>query len=242
MRFICIVKTITMEAIPLYVSLTLALTTILTGWIFYKASRYSKTVLLIMVAWLIIQAVIGLSGFYQNTSVLPPRFLLAVGPPVLLIVVLFLTRPGRRFIDSLQLDTLTILHIVRVPVEIVLFWVFLYKGIPEEMTFEGRNWDIISGITAPVIYYLGFNRAKLWPNTILVWNVICLALLINIVVTAILSTPYPFQRFGFEQPNIAIFYFPFVWLPAVIVPIVLLSHLAAIKKLIRKKNTVDRFS
>jgi hypothetical protein len=121
---------------------------------------------------------------------------------------------------------------------VVLFWVFLHKGIPEVMTFEGRNLDIISGITAPVIYYLGFVSGRLWPRTILSWNLICLALLVNIVTTAILSTPYPFQRFGFDQPNVAIFYFPFVWLPAVIVPIVLLSHLAAIRKLIGKKKVV----
>jgi hypothetical protein len=231
-----------MEAIPLYVSLAMALTTLLTGWLFYKASRNSRTVLIILLAWLAIQAAIALTGFYQNTEVLPPRFLLAVGPPMLLIIILFVTRSGRRFIDSLQLDTLTILHVIRVPVEVVLFWLFLYKAIPEEMTFEGRNWDIISGITASVIFFLGFNRGKLWPSTILVWNLICLGLLVNIVATAILSTPYPFQRFGFEQPNIAIFYFPFVWLPSVIVPIVLLSHLSSIRKLIKKKDTDDRSS
>lgn len=227
-----------METIPLYVSLTLGLTTVVTGWLFYRASRYSKTVLVILLAWLLIQAVVGLTGFYQNTSVLPPRFLLAIGPPVLLIVFLFLTRRGRRFIDSLNLETLTLLHIIRIPVEIVLFWLFMHKAIPGVMTFEGRNLDIISGITAPVIYYLGFVSGKLWSRTILAWNLICLALLVNIVTTAILSTPYPFQKFGLDQPNVAIFYFPFVWLPAMIVPIVLLSHLAAIRKLVGKKKAV----
>ena len=218
----------------LYVSITLAITTILTAWLFYRASLYSKTVLLILLAWLLIQAVIALTGFYQDTSVLPPRFILAVGPPLTLILILFLTRSGRKFIDRLRLDTLTIIHVIRIPVEIILFWVFLHKGIPEIMTFEGRNLDIISGITAPVIYYLAFVRGKLWPRTLLVWNIICLALVVNIVSIAIVSTPYPFQKFGFEQPNIAIFYFPFIWLPAVIVPIVLLSQLASIRKLIVK--------
>ncbi len=227
-----------METIPLYVSVILALTTVLTGWLFYKASRYSKTVLIILLAWLFIQAVVGLTGFYQDTSVLPPRFLLAIGPPMLLIVLLFLTRRGRQFIDSLNLETLTFLHIIRIPVEIVLYFLFLHKGIPEVMTFEGRNLDIISGITAPVIYYLGFVSGKLWPRTILAWNLICLALLVNIVTTAILATPYPFQKFGLDQPNVAIFYFPFVWLPAMIVPVVLLSHLASIRKLIGKKKAV----
>jgi len=227
-----------METIPLYVSLTLALTTVLTGWLFYKASRYSKTVLMILITWLLIQAVVGLTGFYQDVLVLPPRFLVAIAPPILLILVLFLTTGGRRFIDRLNLEALTLVHVIRIPVEIVLFWVFLHNGIPEVMTFAGRNLDIISGISAPLIYYLGFVSRKLGPGMILAWNLVCLALLVNIVTTAILATPYPFQKFGLDQPNVAIFYFPFVWLPAFIVPIVLLSHLAAVRKLIERRKAL----
>ncbi|HEX5025988.1 MAG TPA: hypothetical protein VFV68_11990, partial [Agriterribacter sp.] len=70
---------------------------------------------------------------------------------------------------------------------------------------------------------------------ILLWNFICLALLINIVVNAVLSAPFPFQQFAFDQPDIAVLYFPFNWLPAVVVPIVLLSHLATIRQIINGK-------
>ena len=48
-----------------------------------------------------------------------------------------------------------------------------------------------------------------------------LGLLANIVIIAVLSFPSPIQQFGFEQPNIGLAYFPFIWLPAIIVPIVL---------------------
>jgi hypothetical protein len=54
---------------------------------------------------------------------------------------------------------------------------------------------------------------------------------LNIVVNAALSAPVPFQQFAFDQPNIAVLYFPFVWLPGFIVPLVLFAHLAAIQKL-----------
>jgi hypothetical protein len=63
-----------------------------------------------------------------------------------------------------------------------------------------------------------------------------LGLLINIVVNAALSAPSVVQQFAFEQPNIAILYFPFNLLPAVIVPLVLFSHLAAIRQLLRYKK------
>jgi hypothetical protein len=42
---------------------------------------------------------------------------------------------------------------------------------------------------------------------------------------------FPFQQFAFDQPNIAVLYFPFIWLPSCVVPLVLLSHLAAIRQL-----------
>jgi len=57
-----------------------------------------------------------------------------------------------------------------------------------------------------------------------VWNFIALGLLLNIVTNAILSAPFAFQKFAFDQPNIAVLYFPFSWLPAYIVSTVLFGH------------------
>ncbi|MEO6499519.1 MAG: hypothetical protein ABIN95_10915 [Mucilaginibacter sp.] len=69
----------------------------------------------------------------------------------------------------------------------------------------------------------------------LLWNFICLALLLNVVAHALLSAPFRFQQMAFEQPNVAILYFPFIWLPGFIVPAVLLCHLSAIRQLIMRK-------
>jgi hypothetical protein len=104
------------------------------------------------------------------------------------------------------------------------------------MTFEGRNFDILSGLSAPFIYYFGFVKRRLSNALILGWNFICLALLINIVANAILSVPTPFQKFAFDQPNIGVLYFPFNLLPACVVPLVLLSHLVAIRRLLHAKE------
>ena len=220
-----------MEHLPFYIPLTMGLSTFLCVYFLAKASsKYTTRILIIATIWLVLQALIGLSGFYIDTQAMPPRFLLAIAPPLLLIISLFATKSGRRFIDSLNIKTLTLLHIVRIPVELVLFWLFLYKKVPEIMTFEGQNFDIISGITAPFVYYF-FLKGRIGTGIMLMWNFLCLMLLVNIVSTAILSAPFPFQQFGFEQPNVAVLYFPFIWLPCCIVPIVLFSHLVAIKKL-----------
>lgn len=217
--------------LPLSVSLVFIATTALTVWFFYGAARQSKVVLGVLLGWMIIQTVFSLTGFYQKTDSVPPRFPVLVAPPLLLLIGLLITSKGRRFLDSLQLDRLTLLHIVRIPVEIVLFWLFLNKSIPQIMTFEGQNVDVLSGLTAPVVHYLGFVKKRLSRHVLIAWNVICLALLANIVVTAVLSVPSPFQQLAFDQPNVGILYFPFVWLPSVVVPLVLVAHLSALRQL-----------
>ena len=225
-----------MENLPIYISILFGLITLLTVGLFYKATNRSILSLVILLTWLVIQAVIALTNFYTVTDTIPPRFLLLVMPPILFIILLFATNKGRIFIDSLDIKALTLLHIVRVPVEIVLFWLFIYKMIPELMTFEGRNFDIISGISAPLIYYFGFVQKRLSNKIIIIWNVLCLMLLFNIVINAVFSAPFPFQKFAFDQPNIAILYFPFNWLPSCVVPIVLFSHIVAIRQILKVKT------
>ena len=215
--------------LPIYISVIFILTLAYTLFIFFKASHLSFKIIVLFLLWGGIQAALAYSGFYLNVDSFPPRFLLVLLPPLFMISLMFFSQKGKQFINQLDLKTLTIIHIVRVPVEITLYMLFLHKSVPELMTFSGRNFDIIAGLSAPIIYYFGFIKKTLNKKTILVWNVICLLLLLNIIVNAILSAPFQFQQFGFDQPNIALLYFPFVWLPSVIVPIVLFSHLAAIR-------------
>ncbi|MFD2555125.1 hypothetical protein [Sphingobacterium tabacisoli] len=134
--------------------------------------------------------------------------------------------------NGLSIIKITYLNIVRIPVELVLFWLFLNGAIPELMTFEGRNFDIIAGITAPIVAYFGLVKGKVNRKIILGWNFVCLGLLMNIVIHAFLSAPSPVQKIAFEQPNIAILNFPFSWLPTFIVPVVLFGHLVSIRQLL----------
>lgn len=237
-----------MENLPLYISITFAATTVATLLLFIWAITNSDSDLTIKKAtpifigltmWLLIQAVLTLNNIYQaDTHSFPPKIVLfGILPTMLTLVFLFSTSKGRQFIDSLPLKNLIYLNIVRIPVEIVLYWLFLNKAIPELMTFEGRNFDIAAGITAPIIAYFGLTKTKFSRQTILIWNFVCLGLLINIVVNALLSAPSPIQKFAFDQPNIAILNFPFSWLPTFIVPIVLLGHLTSIRQLLTKLKT-----
>ncbi|WP_245575743.1 hypothetical protein [Hymenobacter norwichensis] len=165
---------------------------------------------------------------------MPPRLMLALLPPLLTMAALFFTRAGRTYLDNLRLEILTCLHIVRVAVEMVLLGLYVYQAVPHLMTFEGRNWDMLSGLSAPLVYYAVFQRKWLGTSGLLWWNVACLGLLLNIVVLAVLAVPSLVQQWGFTQPNVAVLHFPYIWLPSCVVPLVLLSHLAAIRQLTKR--------
>lgn len=230
------------EGIPSYVSITFILTTFLTvGFLFYAIKQKTldtfpaKLVVTAITFWLIFQGVLALGGFYGNTEVFPPRFPFIAGPALLFIVFLFVFFRNT-FVDDLPIKLLTILHVVRIPVEIVLWWLWQNGQIPQLMTFEGRNFDILAGITAPVITWLAFRRGKLNRRLLIGWNIACLLLVTNIVVNAILSVDTPIQQFAFDQPNRAVLFFPYVWLPAIVVPIVLFAHLSSLWQLFTKFN------
>ncbi|MBK7669383.1 MAG: hypothetical protein IPJ32_19795 [Sphingobacteriaceae bacterium] len=235
------------ENLPTYISIVFGLTAFTTLVLFYwsvKNSPSEKTkslatkILIGGIVWLTIQASLSLTTIYNsNTDSIPPKIVaFGIFPIMLSIIFLFTTKKGREFIDSLPLASITYIHTVRIPVEIVLFWLFVNKAVPELMTFEGRNFDIAAGISAPFIVYFGFIKGKINKTLILIWNFICLGLLLNIVVNAVLASPFPFQQFAFDQPNIAVLNFPFVWLPTFIVPIVLFGHLVSIRQLRNTNN------
>ncbi|GAB3642006.1 hypothetical protein [Spirosoma arcticum] len=234
--------------LPAYVPITFALTVLATLLLFYRAvnqansqaARQKATPILIgLLIWLLLQAVLTFNGLYKSAPAAgPPRIVLfGILPVMLTVVSVFATSAGRRFADSLPLVNLTYLNTVRVVVELVLYWLFLDKAVPEIMTFEGRNYDIFSGITAPFLAWFGLTKGKMSRQLILVWNIVCLGLLLTIIAIAFLSAPTPLQRFAFEQPNRAIGNFPFSWLPTFVVPIVLFGHLVSIRRLLKRSVT-----
>ena len=127
------------------------------------------------------------------------------------------------------------ISIVRIPVEFVLWWLFLHNTIPKLMTFEGINFDVIAGLTAPLVVYFGFRNNSINKKLLLVWNVAGLLLLLNIVINALFAFPSVIQMQAFDQPNVGLLYFPFVWLPTFVAPLVIFTHVISLRRLIIHK-------
>jgi hypothetical protein len=230
--------------LPGYVSAVFILTTLFTVGIFLfaiakagLASFPAKFLFAFVFFWLILHGSLASYGFFQNFDAVPPR-VFAFGALPFFIVTLVYLFFFRDFLAKWPLGLLTLIHVIRIPVELVLLLLFQNSLIPVEMTFEGRNFDILSGVSAPIVYFLAFRGGTINRPLVIGWNIVALALLTNIVTIAVLAFPSPFQMVGLNQPNVGVTYFPFIWLPAVIVPIVFFCHVVSLWKLISHSGRV----
>jgi hypothetical protein len=205
-------------------------TTLLAIYLFARAHRTPRKLVTVLLAYSLVQFIVGATGFYQNIESLPPRFFLNILPTLIAILWLFFSKGGKELRAGFNKEKLMWIHIVRVPVELVLYGLFIAGQIPEIMTFAGNNFDIVMGLTAPAIIYFGYGKNWVSPGLIRIWHIVGLILLFNIIVTAILSAPFPFQQFGFEQPNVGILQAPFNLLAAVVAPLVLVGHFIGLSK------------
>lgn len=200
-----------------------------------EIAQYVFKALFLIFGWLFFTMILSFTGFLQNFDSTPPRLLFITLPPVIAIIALLISKKFTSLADHLNHFWLIYAQSFRIIIELILWMLHRYGVLPHQMSFESRNFDLITGLTAPFVAYYCF-RKKTWPVKIaLIWNLAGLALLINIVVVSLLSTPYSFAVFKEEPLNRIIFSFPFVWLPSFVVPFALFLHLLSLQRLMKKQ-------
>ena len=200
------------------------------------AQRQRKLLLtttLLLSVWFVAMGIGAITGFFRDFNSLPPRVTIIVIIPLVVVIWLLNNKTATEIIHAMSPHRLMSLQVFRVFVEVLLWALFAQGLLPEQMTFEGRNFDVISGITGPVMAWLVY-RQKVSKGVAIVWNLLCLGLLINIVGTAILSMPTPFRVFMNEPANTIVTEFPIIWLPGFLVPLAYTLHLLSLKQLLKQ--------
>jgi hypothetical protein len=195
------------------------------GWATHAAVRTAAVTLL----WMGVSLALADRGIFRNWDATPPPFALLVVAILALGSGIAFSRFGWRLATGLPLWVLVGVQAFRLPLEIAMH-ALVGRGImPEQMSYSGRNFDIVTGGTAIVV--AGLVAAGLaGRRLVMAWNILGLVLLVNIVVVAILSTPR-FAAFGPDRLNTFVTYPPFVWLPTVLVLAALAGHLIIFRAL-----------
>ncbi|HCM78108.1 MAG TPA: hypothetical protein DIS90_17115 [Cytophagales bacterium] len=190
-----------------------------------------------LILWMIVLSALSLKGFFLNFSSFPPRFVIIILVPLItLIWALLISDTTKELLSIIPPEVIIRLQVFRVVVELLLWLLFIQSLLPIQMTFEGRNFDILAGISAPFIAYLAFTKKVISKKGVLIWNILCLGLLLNIVITAILSMPTSFRYFMNEPANTIVTQFPIVWLPGFLVPLAYGLHFLSIRQLLLQKD------
>jgi hypothetical protein len=187
------------------------------------------------------RALLGIGAYFAFSGALAATGLLAYSgkgpPPVLAMMavltvttVLVATGPaGARVAEAFPLSALVGVQAFRLPLELVMWKAAADGTMPLQMSFEGRNFDVLTGASALVLAVV-LHRKKISDSWVLAWNVLGAVLLFNIVAVAVASLPW-FHAFGPDNVNEWVLHFPFVWLPAVLVQTALFGHIVVFRKL-----------
>jgi hypothetical protein len=199
-----------------------------TAWPVEKQKTIQARTMIVFLLWGVFLAVFSLAGISRRFEWFPLNLAPVLFIPLITTLVVVFSGKMKHILTFVPQKTLTQLQVFRVFVEILLWMLFLENLLPVQMTFEGRNFDILAGVTAPIVaYWFSENR-----KVMIVWNFLCLALLINIVTIAILSTPTSIRVFYNEPSNTIVTYFPFIFLPGFLVPLAYGLHFLSLRKLL----------
>ena len=183
-----------------------------------------------MLSWFAMLAILSLSGFISDFTSFPPKMGIVLMVPLISLILIFRSTNLDAILVNIPPQWLLYIQFFRVPVEIFLWFLFLDGALPERMTFEGYNFDILAGITGPLFAYYCFSGTSLRKTILRVWNISCLLLLFNIVSIALFTLPTPFQYFTAED-NTIVTTFPIVLLPGILVPIAYYMHFFSLRQI-----------
>ena len=192
--------------------------------------RWAFVGLAVAAGYLGVSGALAASGALADLDARPPPaglLLLALGGAT---VALAFSRVGDRLLRW-PLAALVGAQAFRILVELWLTASYHAGAVPVEVTMEGLNFDVVSGVTAAALgLWLWRGSPPRW--IVWAWNALGLALLVTVVA---LSTR---SALGLVEtvPRLALpAAWPGVWLPAWLVQLALLGHLLVFRALRQRR-------
>ena len=200
-----------------------------------RGSGLQTPALLGLLTWVGYATAMGYWGARRLGSGTPPLPVFFIVPAVALVVFMARSSFGGRLAGGLPAAVFIGLESFRIVVELFLHQLWLEGLVPKMLTFEGANFDIVIGASAPIIAWLVSTRIS--RRVAIGWNVVGILMLLNVIVRSVLTTPGPTHLITSDLANRAITQFPYTFIPAFLAPLALLLHVLSIRALARDELT-----
>jgi len=180
--------------------------------------------------WLALTALVPASGVLAREVMPPPLALFAFASVAVSVAAAF-SPIGTRLARGLPIAALVLVQAFRLPLELVLHSWKEQGVLPVQMTFEGHNFDIVSGVLAVLVGGLLLRgsapRAFVW-----VFNLIGFGLVLTVSTIAVLSSPLPIRTYLADPPVLLAFHFPYAWIIPICVGGAIFGHLVTFRWLL----------
>ena len=192
----------------------------------------SRAIRAVLVGWLGAVFFLGAAGAFEGQpETRVPTIAFAVALPIVVgAVLLARSESFRRLVDAVPLPTLVGVQLYRV-IGAMFLVAFAQDRLPAEFALPAGIGDVAVGLTAPLVAYRLVRRRRWSRRAALTWNVFGIADLVVAVATGFLTSPSAYQQLAFDEPNQLIVQFPFVLVPAFAVPVSILLHIFALRRL-----------
>src|SRR2546428_5036022 len=185
-----------------------------------------------LLGWLVLVFALGSAGVFQAT---PSRAFspVAVGIAVTVLTGMFLLSRSSALnavIAAIPLPWLVGVQLYRL-VGFNFLALYALGRLTGEFAIPAGAGAVVVGLAAAVVGYLFYKGYRWSCLAVLGWNIVGILDLVLAVATGFLSSPGPFQTLALETPNELITAFPLVLVPLYAVPLSILLHLAALKRL-----------
>jgi hypothetical protein len=178
--------------------------------------------------WLGLWAGLASSGVLAQFHQRPPPLLWMFASSLLAGLALGLSPLGRGLADTVPLWALVLFQSFRLPLELCMAEAAQLGLMPVEMSIEGYNFDFLTGAIALPLAWALWLGAPVWLARW--WSWVGTLLLNVIAVLAVASSPM-IQAFGPDHVNSWVAYFPYVWLPTVLVVFAIAGHIVVFRSL-----------
>lgn len=200
--------------------------------------RRGLRLLAVVVAVMALSAVAARSGLLARFELRPPPMVIMVASVLAMGIGTGLSPLGRAAAAEVPLAALVGLQSFRFPLELVMHHAGTRGIMPPEMSYSGYNFDIVTGVTA-LILGLALARGVRVPRGLLwAWNVWGIWCLVAVLAVALAASPMV-RAFG-DDPrhvNTWVVFFPYVWLPVVLVTVAIASHVVITRKLVAGRRS-----
>lgn len=187
----------------------------------------------ILVLWFGYLLLLSATGFLKSAE-LPPRIPLFLFLPFSMFTLIFCLRAAKsEWIHFIKLSDLTYPQSFRILVELILLYTYLNGIIPKEATFEGLNFDILMGISAPLMAYFAFRKPKVNLKIAFAWNILGVLMILFVAFIIGMSLYNP-SIFGYKLSPVSgkFVELPYLLIAGFLAPLAIFMHALSLAKIV----------